>query len=894
MFALARHTMSKLAILNDLEKCTKMSPSKHTEETVFIFWSGGFGSTFRVLDLLFNKRKIVQPIYVKLSTVSAANDLRKITKITHMILEQNSQARQNLLPLLVIDEVPSNPKFRHAFNELAQIKIIGTLNSHGQVTSHGKFAKLAEISWIVGHNVEVCIKEGYTRDRTMFLANRVQNGTFKKRWRKRFYPFIKLIFPICTVFQKTIEMLSIKHGWEDIMYISRKTKINARLLDDDVSLNPNALFENNDLTAAIGTAEKLETNLIHPTKYEHSTYTTFNKHKMIRNLANRVQHINKTKIKESLIETIKNTPIHTPPAPLYDTKAEAEVEAEAKAEVEAEATSAVVVKNNEGVKRTCEGSTVIEILANLRPVLRTILRDIQFHDEYYETLVETLLNNIRKHFDTFYSAEILHTFAEEIKHFAKPKFEKEFESFMRQRLQIFLEEQLWVYLESLPLGPLSLNQHKMALKKEFVVDQNLLMAALAKILEESMRNVVMQTLVWVEREENRMRIVGAMKKIEAANTRATAINSRRIKSKPKYSFKLVQRFRAFQDHQVVLNEVLNNDPRWTTNRGVHGRRSQIYDISNEYNRTNITHRIDGQWSICNKVKFAQNFARFLGKYIPQTYLIINRRFMQKPEPSVIRDRDVWFLKPSETYGGHGIRIASNPIRFLKMVKYNTTYVVQPHVPNIALIKNRKFDIRIYVLFTFKRGHPFNAYIFKDGMIKLTVDEYNEDSLRAENNLTNKTFQSGKRSYDPYELTMLFSEWEYYDIAFSNLKRALLDMQDVFCAKLNQNRGASSSRGGYWLAGLDVIYDQDLHPWILEINGNPGMNPVWNTPDRWEQFFVRAVRDIVDLAIVPLLEPRKKPEIGNFEFLFAQRNRGEFPNGRPSRRNRGSRRPKRLQ
>jgi len=110
--------------------------------------------------------------------------------------------------------------------------------------------------------------------------------------------------------------------------------------------------------------------------------------------------------------------------------------------------------------------------------------------------------------------------------------------------------------------------------------------------------------------------------------------------------------------------------------------------------------------------------------------------------------------------------------------------------------------------------------------------------------------------------------EYFEPAYENLKKALLDMQDVFSSRLHLNK----NRNGYWLAGLDVIYDNKLRPWILEINGNPGMHPDWNTPERWDRFFVTAVRDMVDLAIVPLLNPKVKPRLGNWEYLFTQRDR----------------------
>jgi glutathione synthase/RimK-type ligase-like ATP-grasp enzyme len=71
------------------------------------------------------------------------------------------------------------------------------------------------------------------------------------------------------------------------------------------------------------------------------------------------------------------------------------------------------------------------------------------------------------------------------------------------------------------------------------------------------------------------------------------------------------------------------------------------------------------------------------------------------------------------------------------------------------------------------------------------------------------------------------------------------MRNVFEKNLNYSR----KRNGYWLAGLDFIFDEKLRPWLLEINANPGMDPTWNTEENWQRFFVKAVEGLINLGII---------------------------------------------
>jgi hypothetical protein len=59
-------------------------------------------------------------------------------------------------------------------------------------------------------------------------------------------------------------------------------------------------------------------------------------------------------------------------------------------------------------------------------------------------------------------------------------------------------------------------------------------------------------------------------------------------------------------------------------------------------------------------------------------------------------------------------------------------VIQKYVERPLLIKNRKFDIRVWVLVT----QNMDVYFFKRGYIRTSCEEYNIDSTDLYVHLTN--------------------------------------------------------------------------------------------------------------------------------------------------------------
>ena len=66
---------------------------------------------------------------------------------------------------------------------------------------------------------------------------------------------------------------------------------------------------------------------------------------------------------------------------------------------------------------------------------------------------------------------------------------------------------------------------------------------------------------------------------------------------------------------------------------------------------------------------------------------------------------LWLIKPIDLDGGRGIFLFES----IKMLNYSK-YVIMKYVTNINLIKNKKYDLRIYVLITSLK--PLIIYLYK--------------------------------------------------------------------------------------------------------------------------------------------------------------------------------------
>jgi hypothetical protein len=96
-------------------------------ETVNVFWTSGYDSTFRVLDLTLHHEVLVQPWYVyDQNRPSAKQELKSMKRIRLELNKFDPGRACRLQPLQVrdLDLIPKSPKITAAYKALREAKVV--------------------------------------------------------------------------------------------------------------------------------------------------------------------------------------------------------------------------------------------------------------------------------------------------------------------------------------------------------------------------------------------------------------------------------------------------------------------------------------------------------------------------------------------------------------------------------------------------------------------------------------------------------------------------------------------------------------------------------------------------------------------------------------------------
>ena len=131
--------------------------------------------------------------------------------------------------------------------------------------------------------------------------------------------------------------------------------------------------------------------------------------------------------------------------------------------------------------------------------------------------------------------------------------------------------------------------------------------------------------------------------------------------------------------------------------------------------------------------FQQKFGKDQFNFIPETFSLVDEReevvlaMTSRASPEARRDgepagpRGVWIVKPVGLSRGRGIFLTNGPLALPARDAMGRGMLVQRYLANPYLIKERKFDLRVYVLIT--GVSPLKVYVYKDGFIRFATEVY---------------------------------------------------------------------------------------------------------------------------------------------------------------------------
>ena len=194
----------------------------------------------------------------------------------------------------------------------------------------------------------------------------------------------------------------------------------------------------------------------------------------------------------------------------------------------------------------------------------------------------------------------------------------------------------------------------------------------------------------------------------------------------------------------------------------------------------------------------------------------------------------------------GLKLTHNLGEILKGHEDNYI-VVQQYLDNVYTINRRKLNLRLYVLIVCKNKKK-TFYIHDDGICIYTAKEYNPSTTNMENTITSYNFDGKIYSVNP----LTVSEFKRHiknqdsDKVFSKILKKVRMVVNSVDVKLCKFKNVDQSTS-FQLFGIDVIFDKNLEPYLLEFNKGPNMSPD-NYPDpRYARVKERVIFDIFDVV-----------------------------------------------
>ena len=234
-------------------------------------------------------------------------------------------------------------------------------------------------------------------------------------------------------------------------------------------------------------------------------------------------------------------------------------------------------------------------------------------------------------------------------------------------------------------------------------------------------------------------------------------------------------------------------------------------------------------------------------FLPTTYCLYDpeeRAAFIEQLPEVDHPENLWILKPSNLSKGLGMKILwdlaslrkalSNPgpITF-KFEGRTVDYVIQRYVKNALLLDGKKSNIRIYWLIA--SLEPLLVLMYTEGTVRFTLQPYKLDDF--DNPLihfTNAYQQKRHPEYRPdavpkWNLTRLqeylskekVAPGNYFEDVLRPRLRQILDY--IVRANIESLKQTPSSGHFFGLFGADLVLDDQLTPWLTEIQKGPGLS-----------------------------------------------------------------------
>ncbi|KAH7331593.1 hypothetical protein KP509_20G042100 [Ceratopteris richardii] len=277
----------------------------------------------------------------------------------------------------------------------------------------------------------------------------------------------------------------------------------------------------------------------------------------------------------------------------------------------------------------------------------------------------------------------------------------------------------------------------------------------------------------------------------------------------------------------------------------------------------------------NKLLEASMYNFFPPTYaLPAEYGLFVEEFKKNP--------GVWIMKPVGKAQGKGIFLFTklSQISEWKKGRWKTdtpqveNYIVQKYIDNPYLVGGKKFDLRIYVLVV--SYAPLKAYLYRSGFARFTNSRFTmkkEDIINNFVHLTNFSIQKHAPTYDSKNGT----KWPLFNLKLHMItKHGEKVVHDLFRqieelitrSLLSVQNVIIQDKHCFELYGYDILIDEALKPWLLEVNASPSLAADTTSDYTLKYGMLEDLLTVIDME-KRLTHNACLKQIGGFDLLIEQ-------------------------
>ncbi|GLD56657.1 tubulin polyglutamylase TTLL4 [Lates japonicus] len=252
----------------------------------------------------------------------------------------------------------------------------------------------------------------------------------------------------------------------------------------------------------------------------------------------------------------------------------------------------------------------------------------------------------------------------------------------------------------------------------------------------------------------------------------------------------------------------------------------------------------GTFQIGRKDRLWRNLSKMQVRFGKQEFNFFPRTFVLPQDIKLLRkawedggSRQKWIIKPPASARGIGIQV----IHKWSQMPRKRPLLVQKYLHKPYLISGNKFDLRIYVYVT--SYDPLRIYIFTDGLVRFASCKYSSSMKTLSNKFMHLTNYSVNKKNSEYQSNSddkacqghkwaLKALWQYLGSKGINTTLIWEKIKDIVIKTIIASEPYVNSllkmhvRTPYScheLFGFDIMLDEKLKPWILEVNISPSLH-----------------------------------------------------------------------